>query len=171
MDTAFYMVHSMGSTGSFEEQDRAAATGFGRAARDAGVRKIVYLGGLGDSGTGLSRHLQSRQETGACLRASGVPVIELRASIVLGSGSLSFEMIRALVERLPVMICPRWVKAQAQPIAIEDVVAYLVAAPRAAGREPHPRDRWTRTASRTPTSCGSTRGSAGSGGSSSPSRC
>jgi len=127
VDTAFYLVHSMGSTGNFEEQDRAAATHFGRAARDAGVKKIVYLGGLGDSGDALSRHLQSRQETGACLRASGVPVIELRASIILGSGSLSFELIRALVERLPVMICPRWVRAHAQPIAIEDVVAYLEA--------------------------------------------
>lgn len=125
VETAFYMVHSMGSTGDFEEQDRAAATNFGRAAREAGVRKIVYLGGLGDRSDALSRHLQSRQETGKCLLASGVPVIELRASIILGSGSLSFELIRALVERLPVMICPRWVRAKAQPIAIEDVVAYL----------------------------------------------
>jgi uncharacterized protein YbjT (DUF2867 family) len=123
--TAFYLVHSMGSTGNFEQQDRAAATNFGRAARDAGVGKIVYLGGLGDSGDTLSPHLASRQETGKCLRDSGVPVIELRASIILGSGSLSFELIRALVERLPVMICPRWVRAKAQPIAIEDVVAFL----------------------------------------------
>jgi uncharacterized protein YbjT (DUF2867 family) len=115
----------MGSTGDFEEQDRAAATNFGRAAKDAGVSKIVYLGGLGDQSDALSRHLQSRQETGKCLRASGVPVIELRASIILGSGSLSFELIRALVERLPVMICPRWVRVKAQPIAIEDVIAYL----------------------------------------------
>jgi len=125
VDAAFYLVHSMGSTGDFEEQDRVAATNFGRAARNAGVSKIVYLGGLGSQGDALSRHLQSRQETGRCLRESGVPVIELRASIILGSGSLSFELIRALVERLPVMICPRWVRAQAQPIAIEDVVAYL----------------------------------------------
>jgi len=125
VDTAFYLIHSMGSTGDFEEQDRAAATNFGRAAKDAGVGKIVYLGGLGDQSDALSRHLQSRQETGKCLRASGVPVIELRASIILGSGSLSFELIRALVERLPVMICPRWVRVKAQPIAIEDVIAYL----------------------------------------------
>ena len=125
VDTAFYMVHSMGSTGDFEEQDRAAATNFGRAAHDAGVRKIVYLGGLGDQSDALSRHLQSRQETGKRLRESGVPVIELRASVILGSGSLSFELIRALVERLPIMICPRWVRAKAQPIAIEDIVAYL----------------------------------------------
>ncbi len=127
VDTAYYMVHSMGSTGDFAEQDRAAATNFGRAAKDAGARRIVYLGGLGDRNDALSAHLQSRHETGKCLLASGVPVIELRASIVLGSGSLSFELIRALVERLPVMICPRWVRAQAQPIAIEDVVAYLEA--------------------------------------------
>ncbi len=125
VDTAFYLVHSMGSTGDFEEQDRAAATNFGRAAHNAGVRKIVYLGGLGDQSDALSRHLLSRQETGKCLRESGVPVIELRASIILGSGSFSFELIRALVERLPIMICPRWVRAKAQPIAIEDVVAYL----------------------------------------------
>ena len=125
VDTAYYLVHSMGSTGNFEEQDRTAATHFGRAARDAGVAKIVYLGGLGESGDALSPHLQSRHETGRCLRDSGVSVIELRASIILGSGSLSFELIRALVERLPIMICPRWVRAKAQPIAVEDVVAYL----------------------------------------------
>ena len=128
IDTAYYLVHSMGGAGDFAEQDRAAAAAFGRAAREAGVRRIVYLGGLGDRAAGLSPHLASRQETGDLLRASGVPVIELRASIVLGSGSLSFEMIRALVERLPVLLCPRWVKAEAQPIAIEDLVAYLVGA-------------------------------------------
>ena len=128
VDTAFYMVHSMGSTGSFEEQDRAAATGFGRAARDAGVRKIVYLGGLGERSSGLSAHLRSRQEVGELLRESGVPVIEFRASIVIGSGSLSFEMIRALVERLPVMVTPRWVAVEAQPIAVTDLLDYLVAA-------------------------------------------
>jgi uncharacterized protein YbjT (DUF2867 family) len=127
IDTAFYLVHSMGSTGNFQEEDRAAARNFGAASRAAGVRKIVYLGGLGDSRARLSRHLASRQETGAALRESGVPVIELRASIILGSGSLSFELIRSLVERLPVMICPKWVRVMAQPIAIEDVVAYLLA--------------------------------------------
>lgn len=127
VDTAFYLVHSMGSTGDFSEQDRAAAASFGAAARAAGVRRIIYLGGLGGGGH-LSRHLRSRHETGESLRASGVPVTELRASIILGSGSLSFELIRALVERLPVMLCPRWVRTTAQPIAIEDVLAYLLAA-------------------------------------------
>lgn len=126
--TAFYLVHSMGSTGSFEEQDRRAALNFGAAAQSAGVRRIVYLGGLGETGGVLSPHLQSRQETGEALRASGVPVIELRASIILGSGSLSFELIRALVERLPVMICPSWVRTPAQPIHIQDVIDYLLAA-------------------------------------------
>jgi len=127
-DTAYYLVHSMGSGEDFAERDRLAAENFGRAAREAGVSRIVYLGGLGDSASPLSRHLASRQETGDRLRASGVPVVEFRASVVIGSGSLSFEMIRALVERLPVMICPRWVSAETQPIAVEDVLAYLLAA-------------------------------------------
>jgi uncharacterized protein YbjT (DUF2867 family) len=126
--TAYYLVHSMGSEGSFEEQDRAAARNFGSAAREAGVRRIIYLGGLGSGGQRLSAHLRSRQEVGEMLRSSGVPVIEFRASIVIGAGSLSFEMIRALVERLPVMIAPRWVSVPAQPIAIADMVDYLTAA-------------------------------------------
>ena len=125
---AYYLIHSMGGGESFAERDREAARIFGRAAKARGVSRIVYLGGLGDRTTGLSEHLKSRQETGDLLRASGVPVVELRASIILGSGSLSFEMIRALVERLPVMICPRWVAVETQPIAIRDVVAYLAAA-------------------------------------------
>jgi uncharacterized protein YbjT (DUF2867 family) len=128
VDTAYYLVHSMGTPGDFAALDRQAAVNFGAAARRAGVRRIVYLGGLGDSGGDLSPHLQSRHDTGAALRESGVPVVELRASIVIGSGSLSFEMVRALVERLPVMVCPRWVAIQAQPIAIDDAVAYLVEA-------------------------------------------
>ncbi len=128
IETAYYLIHSMGSGPDFATRDRQAAGAFGQAARRAGVRRLIYLGGLGDSSSGLSAHLKSRQETGDILRASGVPVVELRASVVIGSGSLSFEMIRALVERLPVMICPRWVAVQTQPIAIEDVVAYLVAA-------------------------------------------
>ena len=126
IDTAYYLVHSMGGTADFEAQDRAAARNFGAAARTAGVRRIVYVGGLG-SAAGLSRHLRSRQETGEVLRESGVPVIELRSGIVLGAGSLSFELIRALVERLPVMICPSWVRTPTQPIALADLVAYLVA--------------------------------------------
>jgi len=127
--TAYYLVHSMAAGAAFEEQDRIAARNFGEAARAAGVRKIVYLGGLGEEGAGLSSHLRSRQETGDVLRASsGVPVVELRASVVIGSGSLSFDLVRSLVERLPAMICPRWVETKAQPIAIEDLVAYLLAA-------------------------------------------
>ena len=123
--TAYYLVHSLGTRGRFEEQDRRAARNFAAAARAAGVRRIVFLGALGDTGEGLSPHLRSRQETGDVLRSGGVPVIEFRASIILGSGSLSYELIRALVERLPVMLCPTWVRVPAQPIAIEDVVAYL----------------------------------------------
>ena len=126
IDTAYYLVHSMGGTTDFEERDRAAARNFGTAALAAGVRRIVYVGGLG-SAAGLSRHLRSRQETGAVLRESGVPVTELRSGIVLGGGSLSFELIRALVERLPVMVCPSWVRTPTQPIALADLVAYLVA--------------------------------------------
>ncbi len=125
--TAYYLVHSMGSGRDFQDGDRVAAENFAAAARQAGVQRIVYLGGLGDGGE-LSKHLQSRQEVGRILRGSGVPTLEFRASIVIGSGSLSFEMIRALVEKLPVMITPRWVRIEAQPIAIEDVVAYLAGA-------------------------------------------
>lgn len=128
VDSAYYLVHSMGSTGDFADMDRRAAENFGTAASRAGLRRIIYLGGLGEENEYLSAHLRSRQETGNTLRASGVPVVELRASIVLGSGSLSFELIRALVERLPLMICPRWVQVKAQPIAIEDLISYLVAA-------------------------------------------
>jgi uncharacterized protein YbjT (DUF2867 family) len=128
VQTAYYLVHSMGSRKAFDEEDRRAARHFGQAARDAGVQRLIYLGGLGDRGGGLSPHLQSRQEVGEILRASGVQTIEFRASIVIGSGSLSFEMIRALVERLPIMITPRWVAIQAQPIAITDLVQYLLAA-------------------------------------------
>jgi len=128
VDTAFYLVHSMGATLDFADLDRQAATGFGDAARRAGVGRIIYLGGLGDSADDLSPHLRSRHETGELLRQGGVQVIELRASIVIGSGSLSFEMVRALTERLPVMICPRWVAIKAQPIAIDDAIAYLIEA-------------------------------------------
>jgi uncharacterized protein YbjT (DUF2867 family) len=128
VQTAYYLVHSMGSSGKFEEQDRQAAGNFAAAARQAGVRRIIYLGGLGAEEQSLSTHLRSRQEVADILRSSGIPTIEFRASIVIGSGSLSFEMIRALVQRLPVMICPRWVAVKAQPIAIEDVLAYLLQA-------------------------------------------
>ncbi len=135
IDVAFYLVHSMGAHGDYLEKDRVAARNFGEAARRAGVRRIVYLGGLATGGEALSPHLRSRVETGEVLRASGVPVLEFRASVVIGSGSLSFEMIRALVDRLPLMICPRWVSTLAQPIGIDDLLAYLVAAVHLPGGE------------------------------------
>jgi uncharacterized protein YbjT (DUF2867 family) len=124
---AYYLVHSM-AAGDFETLDRRAADNFGRAAARAGVRRIVYLGGLADDTGALSAHLRSRAETGNVLRAGGVPVIEFRASVIIGAGSLSFQLIQALVERLPVMVCPRWVATPTQPIAVDDVLAYLVAA-------------------------------------------
>lgn len=128
MEVAYYLVHSMSSGVAFETQDRQAAAQFAQAAREAGLRRIIYLGGLGDSRRELSPHLRSRHEVGEILRSSGVPVIEVRASIVIGSGSLSFELIRALVERLPIMTTPRWVSVPAQPIAVADLLDYLVAA-------------------------------------------
>ena len=128
IDTAYYLIHSMGDPGTFEEKDREAAINFSRAAKAGGVKRIIYLGGLGNEADGLSDHLRSRQEIGVLLRQSGVQVLEFRASIVIGAGSLSFEMIRSLVERLPVMITPRWVSVAAQPIYIEDLLNYLAAA-------------------------------------------
>ena len=128
IDVAYYLVHSMGAHGDYGETDRTAARNFGDAARRAGVRRIVYLGGLATGDEAFSKHLQSRIETGQALRESGVPVVEFRASVVIGSGSLSFELIRALVDRLPIMICPRWVATLGQPIGIDDVLAYLAAA-------------------------------------------
>lgn len=126
--TAFYLVHSMGSSRGFEDEDRTGAENFARAARNQGVGRIVYLGGLGAGDEWLSPHLRSRHEVGAILRASGVQTLEFRASIIIGSGSLSFELVRALVEKLPVMVTPRWVSALAQPIGVEDMLAYLMAA-------------------------------------------
>ena len=128
IEVAYYLVHSMGAHGDYIEKDRVAARNFGEAAKRAGIRRIVYLGGLATGDEAFSKHLESRIETGRVLRESGVPVVEFRASVVIGSGSLSFELIRALVERLPVMICPRWVSTLAQPIGIDDVLAYLAAA-------------------------------------------
>lgn len=128
IDTAYYLVHAMGDQSAFEAQERDGARNFAEAARAAGVKRVIYLGGLGDEQSDLSPHLRSRQEVGRILRESGVPTIEFRASIVLGSGSLSFEMIRALTEHLPVMITPRWVSVLAQPIGIQDLVAYLMEA-------------------------------------------
>ena len=126
--TAYYLVHSMGSNESFEEQDRTAARNFVDAAQQAGVQRIIYLGGLGADTDDLSAHLRSRHEVGKILGSTPVPLVEFRASVVIGSGSLSFEIIRALVERLPLMIAPRWVSVAAQPIAIADLLAYLMAA-------------------------------------------
>ncbi|HEX6669536.1 MAG TPA: DUF2867 domain-containing protein [Gemmatimonadales bacterium] len=127
VDTAYYLIHSMAAARDYASNDRRGAESFARAAREAGVRRIVYLGGLGE-GAGLSRHLASRQEVGRILRDSGVPTLEFRASIVIGSGSLSFELVRALVEKLPAMVTPSWVDTPTQPIGVEDLVAYLVAA-------------------------------------------
>lgn len=125
--TAFYMIHSMGSEQGFEDLDRQAAQNFGQAAQTCGVQRIIYLGGLGDSEEELSPHLSSRHEVGNILRQFKPQVVEFRASVVIGSGSLSFELIRALSERLPIMITPRWVFSKAQPIAISDLLDYLLA--------------------------------------------
>ena len=125
--TAYYLIHSMAASREYAEQDRLGAIHFAQAAKAAGVARIIYLGALG-TGQGLSRHLASRQEVGRVLRESGVPTIEFRASIVIGSGSLSFELVRALVEKLPAMVTPSWVSTPTQPIGIEDLIAYLIAA-------------------------------------------
>jgi len=130
---AYYLVHSLGAGSDFPERDVTAARHFGTAAKNAAVERIIYLGGLGDPGKALSAHLRSRHETGEALRESGVPVTEFRAGVIVGSGSLSFEMIRYLTERVPVMICPRWVYTRIQPIAVRTVLDYLVEALRVAG--------------------------------------
>ncbi len=125
---AYYLVHSMAGGEGYRERDLAAARAFGRGAAEAGVVRLVYLGGLGDPASDLSRHLRSRQETGEALREAGVPVTEFRAAVVVGSGSISFEMIRYLTERLPMMVCPQWVYTRVQPIAVDDLLRYLIAA-------------------------------------------
>lgn len=125
VDAAYYLVHSMGSKEDFGEQDRVGARNFARAARERGVRRVIYLGGLAGDGP-LSPHLASRLEVGRILASEGVPTLEFRASIIIGSGSLSFELLRSLVNKLPVMVTPRWVGTAAQPIAIDDVIAYLI---------------------------------------------
>lgn len=133
----YYLVHSLGGGSDFAERDLVAARHCAQAARTAGVERIIYLGGLGDPDSDLSPHLRSRQRTGEALREAGVPVTEFRAAVIVGSGSLSFELIRYLTERLPVMICPKWVFTRVQPIAIRNVLDYLVAAlscPESAGR-------------------------------------
>jgi uncharacterized protein YbjT (DUF2867 family) len=125
--TAYYLVHSMAASGPFAGADRRGAQNFAAAARRGGVSRIVYLGGLGPE-RDLSVHLESRHEVGRILRASGVPTIEFRASVIIGSGSASFEIVRSLVDRSPLLLIPRWVVSRTQPIAIEDVLAYLLAA-------------------------------------------
>ena len=129
IDVAYYLIHSMSSREvGFDQRDREAAYNFAVAAKKAGVRCVIYLGGLAAAGANVSLHLKSRHNTGAVLRKYGPPLIEFRAGIIVGNGSISFEIIRCLTERLPVMICPRWVVTRTQPIAIDDVLAYLVAA-------------------------------------------
>lgn len=127
--TAYYLVHLMASSVDFEKQDREAAENFGAAAKEAGVQRIIFMGGLGEeTDPKLSSHLRSRHEVGRILRDSGVETIEFRASVVIGNGSLSYNLIRSLTDRLPVMICPRWLATPTQPIAVKDVLAYLLAA-------------------------------------------
>ena len=139
-DVAYYLVHSMSDDRrDFAQRDREGAQIFGHAAAAAGTKRVIYLGGLGKDGTGkkLSRHLRSRHEVGEQLRRGGVAVTEFRAAIIVGAGSVSFEMIRDLTERLPVMVAPKWVRTRCQPIGIRDVIAYLVAAltvPESVGR-------------------------------------
>lgn len=126
-DAAYYLVHTMSSAGkAYARKDRQLAENFARAARAAGVGRIVYLGGLGETGKDLSEHLRSRREVEQVLASAGVPVTTLRAAMIIGSGSASFEILRYLVERLPVMITPKWVSTPCQPIAVRDVIHYLV---------------------------------------------
>lgn len=127
--SAYYLVHLMSGSKDFEKDDRQAAMNFAEAARKAGVQRLIYLGGLGDDADPkLSPHLRSRHEVGKILRDSGVETIEFRASMVIGSGSGSFDLVKSLTDRLPVMLCPRWLKTPTQPIAVEDVLAYLLEA-------------------------------------------
>lgn len=127
-DVAYYLVHSMAGGPGFEQVDRTAAVRFSASAKEAGVRRIIYLGGLGEDGDDLSPHLASRHAVGAALASSGVPVTEFRAAVIIGSGSVSFEMLRYLTQVLPAMTTPRWVRTRCQPIAIRDVLSFLEAA-------------------------------------------
>lgn len=129
VQTAYYLVHLMSGSHDFEEDDRQAAHNFADAAQKAGVQRIVYLGGLGDDADPkLSPHLRSRHEVGEILRDSGVETIEFRAGMVIGAGSLSYQLMKSLTDRLPVMLCPRWLTTPTQPIAVQDVLNYLLAA-------------------------------------------
>ena len=126
VDVAYYLVHAMGSEGDFESRDIQSARNFGTAAANSYVKRILYLGGLGEESPTLSSHLKSRQLVGKVLAESGVPVTELRASIIIGAGSASFEIIRDLVKKLPVMTTPKWVQSKAEPISIQSVIDYLL---------------------------------------------
>ncbi|MDY6954666.1 MAG: NAD(P)H-binding protein [Thermodesulfobacteriota bacterium] len=131
MDAAFYLVHSMGGrsiaeTKAFAERDRRCAENFLKAAEEAGVKRIIYLGGLGETGDKLSKHLASRQEVANILQSGRVQTTALRAAVIIGAGGASFELIRYLAERLPIMMCPRWIDTRSQPIAVQDVISYLV---------------------------------------------
>lgn len=126
VEVAYYLIHSMGTGADYAARDREAAANFAAACAAAGVRRIIYLGGLGEATSALSKHLTSRQEVGDVLRAGPVPVTELRAAIIVGAGSASFEIIRDLARKLPVMICPRWVRSRCEPIALSQVLEYLV---------------------------------------------
>ena len=138
IDVAYYLIHSLNAgEHEFRAVDLQAARNFATATKAAGVKRIIYLGGLGDSDRPLSAHLKSRQETSDCLRQYGPPLTDFRSAVIIGAGSISFEMIRYLTERVPVMICPRWVTTRIQPIGIDDVVSYLAAAldePRSEGK-------------------------------------
>lgn len=135
---AYYLVHSMMAAGSqYRQRDSALALSFARAAAEARIERIIYLGGLGETGDGLSEHLTSRREVETALASTGVAVTVLRAAMIIGSGSASFEILRYLVERLPIMVTPRWVQTESQPIAVRDVLHYLVTClctPATAGR-------------------------------------
>jgi len=138
VDTAYYLVHSMaGGRAGFERRDREAAENFRRSAETAGVRRVIYLGGLGETGDKLSEHLKSRLEVADILRSGKFATTFLRAAVIVGAGGASFELVRGLVKRLPVMITPRWVSTKCQPIAVDDVISYLtgcLADERTAGR-------------------------------------
>jgi uncharacterized protein YbjT (DUF2867 family) len=126
VEAAYYLIHSMRAGEDFAERDRRAATNFRDAADAAGVGRVVYLGGLGEEGEDLSHHLESRREVEAVLAAGAYDLTTLRAAVIIGDGSASFDMIRQLASRLPVMVTPRWVRNECQPIAVDDVLAYLV---------------------------------------------
>ncbi|NLC69742.1 MAG: DUF2867 domain-containing protein [Desulfuromonadaceae bacterium] len=137
VQVAYYLVHSLIGGADFHQRDLTGALNFSFAARGAGVERIIFLGGLADASSSLSEHLRSRQQTGFALRSAGVPVTEFRAGVIVGSGSVSFEIVRYLTERIPILVCPRWVYTRTQPIGIREVLEYLVAAigePQSSGR-------------------------------------